>query len=61
MKAEKQRTQKKKLSKAYFTLSILKISKFSRKNTATGDNTVLQVEKFLEFPPHFHLGTSHLK
>lgn len=54
MKAEKQST----CSKAYFTLSLLKTCKFSRKNTGINDNTVLQVEKFLKFPTHFHLGTN---
>lgn len=42
----KNKVHTKRLSKAYFTLGILKISKFSRKNTATGDNIVLQVENF---------------
>lgn len=54
MKAEKQST----CSKAYFTLSLLKTCKYSRKNSGINDNTVLQVEKFLKFPTHFHLGTN---
>lgn len=56
MKAEKQRTHKKALQSLLYTLKvyykylgILKISKSSRKNTATGDNIVLQVEKFWNF------------
>lgn len=61
IKAEKRRTHKKKLSKPYFTLGMLKTPKFNRKSTATGGNIVLQVEKFLEFPTHFHLETSHLE
>lgn len=60
MKAEKRRTHKKALQSLLYTLKvyykyfgILKISKSSRKNTATGDTKALQVEKFWNFPHIF--------